>query len=452
MTDLELLGVRNEKEKIISYEEKSALQKAQNSLKFDGEHYEVGVPWRREQPDLRGNFGYALNRMKKTEQSLMKNEDKSLLAKYSTNFEDYVSKGYMKKIAPEVTEEVLSDSWFLPHFPVIRNDRATTKIRIVYDAAAKFQGRSLNDELYPGPSLCNDLIEVLLGFRCHAVALTRDVAEMFLQVKLPSDDRKFHRVLWRNGDAERKPDIYEAQRWLFGNAAAPFAAQFAMKENAKQHALRFPVASETVEKSYMDDALASFESEDEAKEARKQLTELMKQAGMKISKWRSNSSTVTDSIAEEERAEEPSFTIEDGTQTQAKAQGVVWHADKDQLSIGSSATIRENIPSKPTKRICLKTIAAIFDPLCLVCPFTVRSKILFQETWSRGLQWDDELPPDMKRKWAEWTAELENLSDVSVSRCIHSFSKVTVQKLHVFSDASEQAYAAAVYVVTTDHQ
>ena len=87
MTDLELLGVRNEKEKSLSYEEKSALQKAQNSLKYDGERYEVAVPWRRDQPDLRGNFGYALTRLKKTDQSLMKNEDTSLLAKYSANFE-----------------------------------------------------------------------------------------------------------------------------------------------------------------------------------------------------------------------------------------------------------------------------------------------------------------------------------------------------------------------------
>ena len=449
MTDLELLGVRNEKEKSLSYEEKSALQKAQNSLKYDGERYEVAVPWRRDQPDLRGNFGYALNRLKKTEQSLMKNEDTSLLAKYSANFEEYMSKGYMKKISPDVTELAISNSWFLPHFPVIRYDRATTKIRVVYDAAAKFLGKSLNDELYPGPSICNDLIEVLLGFRRHTVALTGDVAEMFLQVKLPDEDRKFHRVLWRNGEMERDPDIYEAQRWLFGNAAAPFAAQFAMKENAKQHASRFPLASDTVENSfYMDDALASFESEDEAKEARKQLTQLMKLAGMKIRKWRSNSSKVMDSIEEEDRAEEPSVIIENGAQRQTKTLGVVWNADKDQLSIGSSVTLQENISSRPKKRICLKTIAAIFDPLCLICPFTVRSKILFQETWSRGLEWDEELPPDMKRKWEDWVAELEHVSSLSVPRCIHSFSKVTVQKLHVFSDASEQAYAAAVYAVT----
>ena len=379
----------------------------------------------------------------------MKNEDKSLLAKYSANFEDYVSKGYMKKIAPEDTEAASSNGWFLPHFPVIKDDRATTKIRVVYDAAARFEGKSLNDELYSGPSICNDLIEVLLGFRRHAVALTGDVAEMFLQVKLPAGDQKFHRVLWRNGEAGREPDIYEAQRWLFGNAAAPFVAQFAMKENAKQHASRFPLASDAVKNSfYMDDALASFETEDEAKEARKQLTELMKLAGMKIRKWRCSSGTVIDSIPEEERAEEPSFTIEDGTQAQAKALGVVWHAHEDQLSISSSATIQKNITSRPTKRICLKTIAAIFDPLCLMCPLTVRSKILFQETWSRGLQWDDELPPDMKRKWEDWVTELERVSSLSVPRCIHPFSKVTVQRLHVFSDASEQAYAAAVYVVT----
>ena len=54
----------------------------------------------------------------------------------------------------------------------------------------------------------------------------------------------------------------------------------------------------------------------------------------------------------------------------------------------------------------------------------------------------------MKRKWSDWMTELERVSSLTVPRCIHPFSNVTVQKLHVFSDASEQAYAAAVYVVT----
>ena len=228
------------------------------------------MPWRADRPNLSGNYDQAVKRLTKTEQSLKRAD---LLTEYDAIFEDYLSKGYIKKLEGEERQAAEQDGWILPHFPVVRDDRSTTKVRVVYDAAAKFKGRSLKSELYAGPSICNDLIEVLLGFRRHPVALTGDVKEMFLQVKLPAEDRRYHRVLWRNGDPEHEVDIYEANRWLFGNAAAPLAAQFVFKENAKIHEEKLPIASKVVKDSfYMDDAITSFEDVEMVVEARTQLT------------------------------------------------------------------------------------------------------------------------------------------------------------------------------------
>ncbi|KAL9982838.1 hypothetical protein ACROYT_G004947 [Oculina patagonica] len=55
----------------------------------------------------------------------------------------------------------------------------------------------------------------------------------------------------------------------------------------------------------------------------------------------------------------------------------------------------------------------------LISPATVRAKILFQELWQRGLEWDDPL------------------------------DKSTVE-LHGFGDASPKAYGAAVYIRVID--
>ena len=138
----------------------------------------------------------------------------------------------------------------------------------MYDAAAKHKGVSLNSQLLPGPSLYTDLVETLLGFRLHRVALIGDVCEMFVQVKIAPDDRKYHRVLWRHMK-EEEPTVYESNRWLFGNAAAPFVAQFVLKENAKKHANEFPLGSDVVLKHfYMDDGIQSFRTEQEAVKAR----------------------------------------------------------------------------------------------------------------------------------------------------------------------------------------
>ena len=54
--------------------------------------------------------------------------------------------------------------WYLPHFPVVRLDKSTMKVRIVFDCSAKCDGVSLNDEIHAGPKLQQDLFDVLLRF------------------------------------------------------------------------------------------------------------------------------------------------------------------------------------------------------------------------------------------------------------------------------------------------
>ena len=70
----------------------------------------------------------------------------------------------------------------LPHFPVIRPDKDTSKIRIVFDASAKCHGTSLKDTIHQGPKLQQDLFDILLRFRRFPMALLCDIAEMYLRI------------------------------------------------------------------------------------------------------------------------------------------------------------------------------------------------------------------------------------------------------------------------------
>ena len=71
-----------------------------------------------------------------------------------------VKKGYFWKL--ETNEAEGDPSWYLPHFPVIREDRETTKVHIVFDLAARCKGISLNDTMLTGPKLQQDVLEILL--------------------------------------------------------------------------------------------------------------------------------------------------------------------------------------------------------------------------------------------------------------------------------------------------
>ena len=446
MTDMELIGVKTSEANLLSHDERMAVQKAEESLKKKGTRYQVAVPWREKEPQLTSNYEAALHRLVRLENALRR-RGADLTASYHEILEDYVRKGYMTKLPAEQRSNSGEKEWFLPHFPVVREDRTSTKVRIVYDAAAQFRGMSLNSQLLPGPSLYSDLIETLIGFRQHPVALVGDVREMFLQVELAAEDQKFHRVLWRNMKTDEEPTVYEAKRWIFGNAAAPFVAQFVLQEHARRNAEEFPLAAEVVSKHvYMDDEIASFKDAETAIEARAQLGEMLEEAGMEMKKWKSNSQAVMETIPVQDRAATFQHRIEDRGANPTKTLGVVWSAEDDSLSLDA---IKCSLKSADwTKRDVLREMSTVFDPLCLFAPFTLRAKMLFQLTWNGSADWDDVLPDDQQKKWSAWFSELSELSSICVPRCIHPFEGEPEQQIHVFSDASEQAYAAAVYVVS----
>ena len=66
-------------------------------------------------------------------------------------------------------------SWYLPHFPVVREDKETTKVRIGYDSAARYGGISLDNTMLPGPKLQQDVFDLLLRFRCNPSRSDGDV-------------------------------------------------------------------------------------------------------------------------------------------------------------------------------------------------------------------------------------------------------------------------------------
>lgn len=58
-------------------------------------------------------------------------------------------------------------------------------------------GISLSDILH-GPTLQSSLIEIVMRFRFHQIALIGDLRKMYRQIKLHESDRDFQRILWRN--------------------------------------------------------------------------------------------------------------------------------------------------------------------------------------------------------------------------------------------------------------
>ncbi|XP_074612232.1 uncharacterized protein LOC141866597 [Acropora palmata] len=170
----------------------------------------------------------ALRRLEGTEHRLLKSLE--IARSYTDCIQQYTLKGYIRKVP---REDPPAAKWFLPHFPIVRPDRTTTKMRIVFDTSARYQGVSLNNVICQGPKLQRDLFHVLLHFRKHAVALVCDIAEMYPRIEIAPEDRPFHRFLWRDLDQQKVPEEYEFSRAVFGVNSSPFLAQFITQHHAE---------------------------------------------------------------------------------------------------------------------------------------------------------------------------------------------------------------------------
>ena len=118
----------------------------------------------------------------------------------------------------------VGDLHYLPHHPVVRVDKDTTKLRIVYDASAKGDGPCLNDCLYTGPKFSQNILDILLRFRLNKVALIGDVEEAFLMISVADCDRDVLRFLWVKDveSSESEIIIMHFTRVVFRVSASPF--------------------------------------------------------------------------------------------------------------------------------------------------------------------------------------------------------------------------------------
>ena len=166
--------------------------------------------------------------------------------------------GHAEIVPIEEMDKDPASVFYLPTHVVYKSSSSTNKIRAVFDASAKSNsGVSLNDTLLVGPTVHPPLLNVLLRFRAHRVALTADVSKMYRAIQLVQPDRDFHRFefVWRSDPNQELKD-YRMTRATFGVSASCFAANMAVKQNAIELAHKYPLAAEAVLDSfYVDDVL-----------------------------------------------------------------------------------------------------------------------------------------------------------------------------------------------------
>ncbi|XP_058838652.1 uncharacterized protein LOC131694186 [Topomyia yanbarensis] len=273
---------------------------------------------------------------------------------------------------------------------------------------------------------------------------------MFHQVKIIEKDQQCQRFLWRN--IEGRVETYVVRVMTFGACCSPSCAQYIKNINAERYAQKYPAAAEVIlKKHYVDDMLISVETEEAAIRIAQEVKYVHEQGGFHIRNWISNSNSVTIAL-HEDNAEEKNLDLSSGMSTE-KVLGMWWCTATDVFTykIGWNRYDRAILGGQrcPTKREMLRVLMTIFDPLGLIAHFLMFLKILLQEVWRSGVQWDDPISNVSFGKWKQWLDVLPQVEQVTIPRCYRLRVSSPTQcetQLHTFVDASENGFAAASYL------
>ena len=355
-----------------------------NDLHFEANHHHdetgrfvVPLPRKADATPLGESRLQAVRRFLSLEHSL---RSKGQFSDFNAVMQEYFDLAHAESIPAKDLDKPPESVFYLSMHAVRKESSTTTKIRAVFDASAKSStGTLLNNTLLVGSTIHASL---------YRVALTADVSRMYCAVVLCESDRDFHRFVWRQNPDEPLRD-FRMTRVTFGVSASSFAANMAVKRNALDFALQYPLAEKIVDDSfYVDDALTGADSVEQAIEAQSQLQGLFSQAGFVLRKWNSSESSVLQRIPPDLLDSNSTYVISD-TEEYTKTLGLEWNPKLDHFRL----TVADLPPLENlTKRLLVSDIAKTFDVLVWFAPTLIKAKILLQRLWEQKVDWDDPVP------------------------------------------------------------
>ncbi|XP_065667931.1 uncharacterized protein LOC136088182 [Hydra vulgaris] len=356
----------------------STVLTSHKNIKFNGATYEVELPFKIDPPAIGDNYNLCKSRFLALEKKLAR--DRDLFASYNNIIKDQLSKGIIEKVSN------IGDVHYLPHRPVICEDKLTSKVRIVFDASACTSGPSLNECLFSRSSLTTVLYSILLRFRAKRIVIIADIEKAFLNIALAEKHRDLVRFLWYK-------DLFDLENYLK-------SADLSVYRLCRVYDLN-----------------ASFDSVAEGLLFYNKAKSCLREGNFYLRIFEFNSMEINSLIKEDNPT--------------------------------SSDITKVLVDNKPYKRSILRFIASFYDPLGLVNPIIVRCKILFQSICKLKFGWNSLIGDDILIEWNDMINDLGSVPFIYVprwdSKCVDNIQIIKFE-LYDFCDASLKAYGCCIYL------
>ncbi|GFX10498.1 integrase catalytic domain-containing protein [Trichonephila clavipes] len=236
------------------------LSEFDKSVNFVDGRYRVNLPW---QPGMREALQNNKTVARKRFEGLVRRFkcDHELFCEYKDVIDDYVREGIVERTSCDSLLD--SQGFYLPHHAVIRSDKTTSRIRIVFDGSAHEDGQSSLNQT--------------------------DVKSAFLQIELDFRDRDFTRFFWTD-NLNNEPYVLNFTRVLFGLRPSPYLLAATLKHHFKKYREQYPHTFELLNSSiYVDDLICGQNDVPDVLRTTLECLKIFSDAGMLLRKWRSNS-------------------------------------------------------------------------------------------------------------------------------------------------------------------
>lgn len=424
----------------LSQEERACEESfAANTFRNSEGRFVVTMPLKTDPSALGDSYTMAKRRFLSLEKRF--DRDSTYKRRYLDFMTEYESLGHMTESKHPVDHS--ETNYFLPHHGIVR-ESVTTKQRTVFDASmATSTGVSLNDLQMVGPTVQDDLLSILLRFRQHRYVISSDVEKMYRCIALNPSQRSLQQIIFRENPQEPLK-TYKLNTLTYGTSSAPYLATKCLVSLAD--VTTDDRAKAAIKRDfYVDDFLSGGDTIEETVELCKEVDSILSSAHFHLRKWQCNNKDILSKIADVSSQSSSNVNFTFNTSSSSKTLGLLWVCNADTLSYSINIELKPKI----TKRHILSVISQIFDPLGLLGPCVVESKIIMQMLWVNKCDWDSEIPNDIKELWLSFANTLPCLNNIKIPRWVLNTDTIS-RELHIFSDSSEKAYGTSIYMRSID--
>ena len=371
-----------------------------------------------------------------------------------------VQKGHVKKevdLLPEEQAAMAAEpgaGYFIPWRIVHNEGSLSTPCRMVFDASSKTPGgNSLNGVLAKGQNRLVKLQSLLANFRLGKSAMSADISMAYNGTKLQPAHYKYQKYLWKEGLQEgSKTEVMCVVTLIYGVKSSGGQCQASIEKLADHFGGREEYADAAAilkEEVYVDDVMASRNSQEECKLAANGIETILAAGSMSVKAFTHSGEVPSEAVSADGvhvglggylwRPVDDLILVDIGPPRLGKAK-------RGKLPEPITGDFGEALKKSFTRRTLSGLVARVFDPLGLATPVTANFKLDVHDLCKRKLDWDDPVPLELLEVWATNMMAIQDLKEVVFRRTVIPVDAVSDQvDLLVAVDASQYIGVAAIY-------